>query len=133
MDLREDVLRKICRTNQAADQKHGIVSEIVNSQAVRKSAGCTKQDAEVPRQFFEISEGEQYPCQQEYEACIQSAEPGGRLFQMLQEEDLLNDQDDPVEQSPQNEIPGCPMPHTGQEPYDQDVEDLTGKTAAVAS
>ena len=95
------------------------------ARSARTSAGSTEKKESVPPHDFQIGAGrrqirecEQHPGDQDDDAGIQMGDPGRGLFQMLQQEQLFKNQDNAVEQSPENEVPGSAVPESGQQPDD---------------
>ncbi len=58
---------------------------------------------------------------------------GRRLIKPPLEHKLLNDQQQTEVQSPENEVEVRAVPEAGQEPHDQQVEDLSARALAVAA
>ena len=51
----------------------------------------------------------------------------------FQQPQLLHDQKNGEHQSPDNEVPGCPVPEAGQHPHHQNIQQLAGPSDAVAA
>ena len=58
---------------------------------------------------------------------------GGGSFKPLEQESLFQGQDDEVEHTPQDEVPGCTVPKSREEPDHAHVEELAGKSLSVAA
>ena len=78
----------------------------------------------------EVVEVEDAPAHYHYEQGIEAQQHAGDVLLPLDERHLLYGEDEAEVEAPDDEVPRCAVPHSGQEPDGEDVEGLVAAVAA---
>jgi len=89
--------------------------------------------AEESKELIHVGEVEQSPADHDDKEGVDVAEYRGELVEEPAEDELLENQEKAVVESPENEVVGGSVPESRQPPDDKKVDDLTANALAVAA
>ncbi len=111
------------------DPKDVIENSCFNNNVPKAGTRRTEHNGKTFEHFIHIFEIEHYPTDQNGEKKV-DVRDNGNFFEPFEKEKFFEDNKEAEPKTPENIVPACAVPKTGEEPYDKKVEVLVLSVAA---